>query len=145
MAFAYKSKLEDVYKDSLANVFGKALDKNDTKVLDVFHKLEKSLDCCGINGKDDYTQHHAPVPPDCFKPERNRGCSEAIIDLLDKNLPIVGGVLGVVLAIELAILISTICLRSFIRRQPDETYSSNPGEVIHDLVPGRRRNYRAFK
>lgn len=143
MAFAYKNKLEDVYKDSLLVVFGKALDKNQTQVLNVFHKLENKLDCCGVNGRDDYSSHFVAPPNECFLP-KVEGCSKAIIDILEKNLPIIGGVLGAVLAIELVILIGAVALRSAAKKEPYEIYSSNPSDVMSNLVPGRRRNYRSF-
>ena len=144
MAFAYKNKLEDVYRDSLTTVFGKALMNNDTRVMKVFHQLEDKLDCCGVNGKDDYSKYHGLAPPSCFQNATSKGCSTAIIDILETNLPIVGGVLGAVLVIELGIFVSAIALRFIAAKQPYEVYSSNPAEVISNLVPGRRRNYRSF-
>ena len=145
MAFAYKTKLEDVYGDGLASIFDKALNKNDTKVIMAFHELEKGMECCGAKGKSDYSKHGIQPPDFCFQPKTSKGCSQAIIDIFEKNLPIIGGVLGAVLAIELVGLICSIMLRAAIGKASGEVYSSNPSEVLADLVPGRRRNYRTIK
>jgi hypothetical protein len=143
LALAYKNKLEDVYNTSLAKVFTDALDNNDTKVLAAFHNLEKSVQCCGINGVQDYHTHGREAPDSCYK-YPTKGCSAAIIDLLEKNLPIIGGTLGGVLLLELIGLIFAFVLATALKHSVDETFSSNPGEVIQNIVPGRRRNYRKF-
>jgi hypothetical protein len=143
LAFAYKNKLEDVYNTSLTKVFTDALDRNDTKVLEAFHNLENSVKCCGINGIKDYQTHGRDAPTSCYQ-YPTKGCSAAIIDLLEKNLPIIGGTLGGVLLLELIGLIFAFVLAGALKHSVDETYSSNPGEVIGGIVPGRRRNYRKF-
>lgn len=139
LAFSYRSKLEKVYKDSLSEVLGSALEKNNTKVLNVFHKLEKDMKCCGVNGVSDYNTYHQPIPQDCFV--YPIGCSTAIIDWLEKNLPIIGGVLGGVLVLEVVGLLSAVVLAVALKHAPEDSYSSNPGEVLSHIVPGRRRNY----
>ena len=139
LAFSYRSKLEKVYKDSLSEVLGIALDKNNTKVLNIFHDLEKSMDCCGANGATDYYDHHQIAPPQCAV--HPKGCSTAIIDWLDKNLPIIGGVLGAVLVLEVIGLLSVVVLAVALKHAPDDSYSSSPAEVLSHIVPGRRRNY----
>jgi hypothetical protein len=139
MAMVYKSKLESVYRDSLTKVFLPAVQKNDTKVLNAFHELEKALKCCGVNGKEDYLKYWPDAPTDCYL--NKEGCADTIINLLKNNLPIVGGTLGTVLFLELLGLIGAIVLAVAIKHAPDDTYSSNPAEVIKNIVPGRRRNY----
>ncbi|CAF1290815.1 unnamed protein product [Rotaria sordida] len=139
LAFAYKGKLEDVYKKSLTTVFTNALVKNDTKVLNAFHDMENSLKCCGANGKKDYTESGRDAPSWCY--QYQQGCSTIIIDILQKNLPIIGGSLGAVLLLEILGFIAAIVLAVALKHAPDDTYSSSPGEVISYVVPGRRRNY----
>ncbi|CAF2364675.1 unnamed protein product [Rotaria sp. Silwood2] len=139
LAFAYKSKLEDVYSKSLTKVFTNALIVDDTKVLNAFHDMEKSLACCGVNGKTDYDNSGKLAPDSCVK--YPTGCSTIIINTLEKNLPIIGGSLGAVLFLELLGFIGAIALAVALRHASDGTYSSNAREVISYVVPGRRRNY----
>jgi hypothetical protein len=139
LAFSYKSRLENVYRDSLKEAFDAALSQNNTKVVNVFHDLEKELKCCGVNGPTDYNTHPQFITPDCYA--HPTGCSTAIIDWLDKNLPIIGGVLGGVLLLEIVGLLSAVALVVALRHAPDDTYSSDPRLIMQELIPGRRRNY----
>ncbi|UJR25338.1 hypothetical protein I4U23_006688 [Adineta vaga] len=142
-AFAYRNKLESVYNDGLTKAFTDALDNNDTIVLNVFHDLEHSLKCCGINGGKDYDTHSSQAGPDCFL-YRNKGCSKAIIDLLEKNLPIIGSSLGVLLLFELVSLIFAFVLAHALKNSDETNFSSSPSEVLSAVVPNRRANYRKF-
>ncbi|CAF3678496.1 unnamed protein product [Adineta steineri] len=140
MAVGYKKKLETVYHDGLKKVFTKALAQNETKVLEAFHKLEDTVKCCGVDGVTDYPT--GLTPTSCW--QHTDGCATVIIDVLEKNLPIIGGSLGGVLVLELLCLIFTLILAKNLAHAKEETFSSNPGEVIRELVPGRRANYRKF-
>jgi hypothetical protein len=142
-AFAYKKQLQEVYNESLTRVFTDALDNNGTSVINVFHELEKSLKCCGSNGINDYITHGYTPPQLCFE-HPTKGCARAIIDLLDKNLPLIGSVLGIVLLLELVNLIFALILAKALKHSNDHIFSSNPGVVLSAVVPGRRRNYRNF-
>ena len=101
------------------------------------------MKCCGANGIIDYKAHPLDTPLECF--QHPKGCSDAIIDLLDKNLPIIGGVLGGVLVLEVIGLLSAVVLAVALKHAPDDDYSSNPMEVLPHIVPGRRRNYQRQK
>lgn len=143
MALVYKGNLEDVYRKNLLKVFNKALNASDTKVIRAFADLEDLLECCGVNGFKDYARHDPS--PGCFQHQDRKGCSNAIIDLLNKNLPAVGGILGAVLFIELIGLIGAILLAIALRRAPETYYSSSPGDVLYSIVPGnKRRNYSRY-
>ena len=142
MVFVYKGKLESVYKESLKNVFVNALNTNDTKVLNAFHDLEETVKCCGINGIQDYTSAHKDAPASCYR--YIEGCSAVIIRTLEKNLPLIGGVLGGVVVVELIAFIGALVLAVALKHAPETVYSSNPSEVISHIVPGRRRNYNQF-
>ncbi|CAF0810725.1 unnamed protein product [Rotaria sp. Silwood1] len=139
LAFVYKDKLEDVYRKTLTTVFVNALIANDTKVLDAFHDMEESLQCCGVNGKTDYTEYGKDAPSWCY--EYQQGCSTIIINTLKKNLPIIGGSLGAVLFLELLSFIGAIVLAVALKHAPDDIDSSSPRDVIAQVIPGRRRNY----
>ena len=142
MALVYKSKLKGIYKDNLKDALQNALRDNNKKVLEDFHDLEKSLKCCGATGKKDYIEVGAVVPTSCF--QHSKGCANTITDWLEKNLPIIGGTLGGVFFLELLGLIGAIAIAVALKHAPDHVYSSNPGEVLAYVVPGRRRNYHKF-
>jgi hypothetical protein len=142
MAFAYKGSLESVYRKNLYEVLITALNKSDRKVLDAFTDLEKSLQCCGVNGLDDY-HGREPKNPDCFR-YRKKGCSPIIIELLNKSLPTIGGTLGAVLLLELLGLIVAIKLAIALKNAPETNYSSF-GNFFNSVVPNRRQNYDSFQ
>jgi len=142
MAFVYKGKLTDVYQTALYEVFEKGLNMNNTNIITSFQDLEKTMKCCGVYNVSDYAKHnYNKLSEWCTNNPTSPGCSTAIIDLLNKNLPIIGGTLGGLLSLELFCLIGAIALAVALKHAPDQIYSSNPGEVIRNIVPGRRRNY----
>jgi len=144
MALVYKSKLTEVYEKTLFEVFKTAMINHDTKVIEVFHQLEKTMKCCAVHGASDYIEFNHTIPELCDKtihPELNiQGCSEAMIGFLRKHLPAIGTTLGVVLLVELVGLIGSIALAVALKHAPDTIYSSNPGDVLKGAIPGRR-NY----
>jgi hypothetical protein len=140
-AFSYKSRLENVYRDSLLTVFNTALNTSDARVLDAFTDLEKKLKCCGVTGINDY-HGREPKNPECYR-YRN-GCSDALIKLFNENLPVIGTTLGFVLFFELLCLIAAIALGIALKKSSDVYYSSNPGDLLINIVPSRRRKYTGF-
>jgi hypothetical protein len=141
MAFVYKSKVQDVYEKSLYEVFQKGLQNNNTKVIKAFHDLENSLKCCGIHNKTDYAPYNSTTFSQGCIDHPSDGCSQKIIDLLNKSLPIIGYSLLSVFLIELFGVITSIALAVAIKHAPDDEYSSSPSEVIRYVVPKRRHNY----
>jgi hypothetical protein len=142
MALVYRNEIQSVYEDSLSQVFRNALSKNETQVVNAFHELEQLMKCCGVTGINDYTSQRFDAPPWCY--QNLRGCSTVIIDKLKKDLPIIGGILGAILVIELLGVISAIVL-SVQRKYTTETARlSIPVQVQLGVIPGRRRNYHSF-
>lgn len=107
MAMGYRSNLESVYRTSLLSVLSAALNRTDTKVLDAFADIEKSLKCCGVNGLDDYNGHE-PKNVDCYR--YKNGCGNEIIKIVQKYIPIVGTSLGIAVLFELFGLICAVAL-----------------------------------
>jgi hypothetical protein len=119
MAFAYKGQLTSVYKTTLSTVFDKALEKNDTTVLGAFHQLETAMKCCAVHNISDYNNHTSAASDWCQKNPTSPGCSDAIIDFLNKHLPIIGGSLGGVVLLELFGVIGAVLLARAVRRSDD--------------------------
>lgn len=140
MAFVYKGKLKDVYETTLLKALEDGVKNNKTELLVAFQQLEKSLKCCGVLNITDYGDiSQARLSEPCKQNPPPIGCAAKIINLLNSNLPIIGGTLGGVLAVELFGLIASIALAVALKHAPDDSYSSNPREVLSGLVPGRRR------
>lgn len=145
LAFVYRGRLEDTYKKGLDTVLKKGLiNRNDTRIVDIFKTLQTNLKCCGANNASDYINaNRSDLAVWCYENHvASKGCSQEIIDILDGNLPAVGGTLGGVLAVEFFGLLFAIILAVALRHVSKGDYSSNPGEVIRAVVPGRRFNYR---
>lgn len=143
MAFAYKGKLKEIYDTSLTKAFDTGLKENKTKFIEAFQELEVTMKCCGVHNLSDYNQYNYTQRSTwCKEHPTSDGCSKAIIDFLNKNLPAIGITLGVVIALELFGLISAFMLAVALKHAPEE-YSSNPIETIRAVVPGndRRRRY----
>jgi hypothetical protein len=138
MAFVYKGELQTVYEKPLSDVLHDALKRNDTNIISIFHDLEAAMKCCGVLGVKDYANYSSAETDWCKTNPDSRGCSTAIMDFLNKNLPIIGGTLGGVLLLELFGLIAAIALAVAIRHAPDEDYSSSPGRVLSNIIPRRR-------
>lgn len=145
MAFAYKSKLTDVYETSLAKVFHKGWETHDDKVINGFHELEKNLKCCGVYNITDYAEYHLNTTDysEGCRDHPNDGCSRKIIDFLSGNLPIVGYSLLSVFLLEFFAVLGAIAFMVALKHAPDDGYSSSPGEGYHYKAtqPDRRRNY----
>ena len=141
MAFVYKGKLKDVYQTSLDDVFKHGLSTGDQKIIAAFRDLEKSMKCCGVYNKTDYDPYNATQISDGCKSNPNDGCSQKLIDFLNKNLPIIGYSLLSIFLLELFGVIAAIALAVALKHAPDDEYSSNPSEVIRYVVPKRRANY----
>ena len=131
MAFVYKSKLQEVYEETLLTVLTDGLENNREPIIDSFHQLEKLLDCCGVRNVSDYAGHRDKIQDICNGTNKI-GCGDKIVEILNNNLPVVAGVLGGVLALELITFIGSIVLAVALKHAPD-SYSSSPKEVLRGM------------
>ncbi|CAF1330124.1 unnamed protein product [Rotaria magnacalcarata] len=128
LALVYKGKLKQYFEEPLFKVLDAALSETppNKAVLSSFGELEKAMKCCGVHNISDYERHaYTPESSACKNPKAV-GCSQAIIDWFNKNLPIIGGTLGGILVIEFFGLISACLLASAIKNAPDSAYSTGP-------------------
>lgn len=132
LAAVYKSKLEDVYKDTLEIVFTKTMINSTEELRSTYEDLENTLECCGVQNITDYVTRDIPLSPYCSQHRDAMGCGDKIINIFTKNLPIIGGVLGGVVFLELFTLIAAIVLARKISNADDEDdYIPPPKSLSH--------------
>ncbi|CAF1039298.1 unnamed protein product [Rotaria sp. Silwood1] len=133
LALVYKGKLKNLFEEPLFKILHTALENKDNKTITAFHDLENSMKCCGVHNKSDYDSYTLDQESKrCKEHPDSKGCSQAIIDLFSKNLPIVGGTLGGILIVELFGLIGACVLAAALKNSP-EMYSSPPPRVFSKL------------
>jgi len=130
LALSYKGKLEKVYNDSLYRVFMDAYQKNITDTKSAIETLEKQFKCCGIReGISDYKLNNFTVPDSCYIPGSvppipySSGCAAGIIKFLKDKLPMLAGLMGSFMLVEIFGVLSAISLGVAIANSP-ERYSS---------------------
>jgi len=119
-ALSLRVRVRDSYQSSLLNVYNDAYKNNRTDIRDAVEKLEKKFECCGVNNSEDYKNINYTIPASCYKNEDmstepfGTGCADAIIDWIWDEMPIVGGIIGAVLIMEIFGVISSFSLASAI-------------------------------
>ncbi len=122
-------RVRNSYDNGLMSVFDDAYKLNLTDSRKAFEKLEEQFKCCGVDGSEDYTNINYTIPVSCYEnrdPIRNPfsvGCSEAIIDWIWDEMPVIGGIVGTVLILEIFGVISSCSLAAVI------SHSSSYGKV----------------
>jgi hypothetical protein len=138
LALVYKGSLKDFANKTLKEVLDKAIKDQQTAVLVPFQKLEKALECCGATGRQDYPPSMPDLSDQCKASTNPKGCATALVEFVEKNIPIVAGVLGGVIAIELFAIIGAIMLSRALSQSNGARYSSRSGEVMSKF---RKRGY----
>ncbi|UJR09923.1 hypothetical protein I4U23_014144 [Adineta vaga] len=82
----------------------------------IISKFEQDFKCCGVDSLTDYVKLDYQIPLSCYpnqilqdKPF-NQGCAEAIVIWIWTELPIIAGIFGSVLLIEIFGVISALVL-----------------------------------
>lgn len=113
-ALAVRNDIRDTYDDNLWNIFEKAYIQNDTANQRGIEKLEKEFECCGVYGSSDYNDVNRTIPASCYKGDSTvlfeEGCSDAILDWIQDELPAISGIIGAVLVLEIFGLIASIAM-----------------------------------
>jgi hypothetical protein len=109
-------RVRDSYESGLRTVFNNAYDNNQTDLMVAVENLELEFKCCGVHNFTDYTRSNYTIPPSCHesqlldKPIFTQGCADAIIDWIWDELPVIGGILGAILFLEVFGLIASIAM-----------------------------------
>ncbi|CAF1026072.1 unnamed protein product [Rotaria sordida] len=137
LAMVYKGKLKGLFEEPLFKVLDVALKNKDNATILAFQDLENSMKCCGVHNESDYYGYAVEKSKQCKQHLDSKGCAQAIIELFNKNLPIIGGTLGGILVIELFGLIGACVLAVALKDSPESRYSSSPVSWSK-FAPGRR-------
>ncbi len=112
----FQNDLWKSYNSGFKEVFENAYRHNQTETINIIEKLEREFKCCGVNSYLDYTLSHYQIPKSCYRnqiPTGNpfdQGCATAVAVWIWNALPIIAGVLGSILFIEIAGVISSLVL-----------------------------------
>ena len=112
----YRNKLWLSYDSGFEEIFLQAYRNNQTERIEIIEELERQFECCGVNGYPDYTRNRFPIPLSCHQYQTingaifSRGCAETVGLWVWNKLPVIAGVLGSILFIELFGVISSLVL-----------------------------------
>ena len=124
----YRNDLWVSYDSGFEEVFLQAYRNNQTDMIEIIEELEIKFQCCGVNGYSDYTKYAYKIPLSCHQYHVlngalfSLGCAEAIGLWVWKQLPIIAGVLGSILFIEVFCVISSLVLGVAISHSNIDTY-----------------------
>lgn len=112
----FRNDLYKSYDSGFMEVFQHAYSQNRTELQQIIENVEEQFKCCGVDGPFDYTKYKFPMPLSC-RPDKAlynapyaRGCAVAVATWVWDELPIIAGVLGAVLFIEIFGVISALVL-----------------------------------
>lgn len=128
VSLQYRNDLWVSYDSGFEEIFLQAYRNNQTDMIEIIEELESKFQCCGVNGSSDYTKHGYKIPLSCHQYHEphgalfSLGCAEAIGLWVWKQLPIIAGVLGSILFIEVFGVISSLVLGVAISHSNIDTY-----------------------
>jgi len=114
LTLVVRKDMWNTYDSGFLEIFNHAYSQNRTEAKKLIENLEHKFQCCGVNGPSDYTFHGYEIPPSCHPAHSTMvyadGCAEAVVLWLWNKLPIIAGVLGSILFIEIFAVISSLIL-----------------------------------
>jgi len=112
----FRNNLWKTYDSGFMEVFHRAYTHNETDSIKVIENLEREFQCCGVDGASDYLNINRTIPKACYPNQSSifypyyQGCAEAVTIWIWNELPIIAGVLGSILFIELFGIIASLVL-----------------------------------
>jgi len=112
----FRNDLWQSYDSGFKEVFQRAYRNNQTKVIQIIEQLEREFKCCGVKSYLDYTYSGYQIPKSCYRNQIptgipfDQGCETAVAIWIWNALPIIAGVLGSILFIEIFGVISSLVL-----------------------------------
>lgn len=108
--------VRDSYYSGFREFFNEAQANNHTDQKQIFEEMQRRFECCGANNVTDYYKGGYPVPASCHRDDDifqeifDCGCAQAALDWLWNQFPVIGGVLGGVLLMEIFGVVSAVAL-----------------------------------
>jgi len=112
----FRNDLWRSYDSGFEEIFQYAYRHNQTETTKIIEQLEREFKCCGVHSFLDYTHSGYRIPPSCYPNQIpnefpfNQGCTTAVAIWIWNALPIIAGVLGSILFIEIFGVISSLVL-----------------------------------
>ena len=109
-------RIRNSYESGLQKVFNDAYEKNRPDQIKNIETLEQEFECCGVYNSSDYEKLNHSIPDSCRKGQSTtgnkfeKGCADAIIDWLWDELPVIGGLVGAILVLEIFGVIAAVSL-----------------------------------
>ncbi|CAF0859308.1 unnamed protein product [Adineta ricciae] len=113
---SFHNNLWEFYDAGFTKIFQGAYRNNQTKTIEIMSKLEREFHCCGVNSIGDYIKSDYRIPLSCYPnqvPQEkpfNQGCAEAIVIWIWNELPLITGIFGTILLIEIFVVVASLVL-----------------------------------
>jgi hypothetical protein len=98
---------------------------NQTEIINIIEQLEREFKCCGVKSYLDYTYSGYQISKSCYRNQIptgipfNQGRETAVAIWIWNTLPIIAGVLGSILFIEISGVISSLVFGIAISHAPN--------------------------
>jgi CD63 antigen len=116
VTLVFRNDLWKSYDSGFMELFHQSYSHNHTEAIKIIENLEQNFQCCGVDGAVDYLKYSYKIPLSCYPDQSlmklpfNKGCAEAVAIWVWNELPIIAGVLGSILFIEIFGVISSLVL-----------------------------------
>lgn len=126
--FIFRNNVLKTYDTGFKQIFHNAYDQNQTNVLIIIENLEYQFQCCGYDNFFDYSKFHYPMPDSCYPNQSPifhpyyQGCANVVINWIGNELPIIAGVLGGIVLVEIIGIILSLVLNVKISDSPKKEY-----------------------
>jgi hypothetical protein len=110
----FRDDLWKSYDSGFEAVFQSAYRHNQTETINIIEQLEREFKCCGVHNYLDYTHSGYPTPKSCYLNQIpsgipfNQGCATAVALWIWNKLPLIVGLLGSILFIEIFGVIASL-------------------------------------
>jgi uncharacterized membrane protein len=112
----FRNNLWQSYDSGFREIFHHAYSQNQTDMITTIEKLEREFHCCGVDGASDYLKYGYKISKSCYlhhppmSQPYNQGCAAAVSNWVSNKLPIIVGILGSILFIEIFAIISSLVI-----------------------------------